>query len=243
MRPADNRLAPCYLFEKLHVMELGILKISSSLLMFIATGALGWALLRLYVTPRARMRLDQARGEEVPSASARLVVVQSASSLAAAMALSPLVVALLYGYAQVRIEGSAGHPAKLQSLIDTRALLERVLEPLTAVALEVWVVALLAASIIWILARHSASRLSWSRALEARKKAHAASLSGVTDEELLAEANRRTSKRLGDWTKPPRASRPATTNRSRTIWKQPPSSRSESATASVNQPPSANCVN
>ncbi len=170
-------------------MTLGILKMSSSLLVFIALSALGWLFLWFFLAPRARLRLEQARGPDIPKASARLIVLRSLSSLAMSMMLAPLAVALVYGYAQWRIDGAAGNPEKLQSIVAARALLERVLEPLSAIALEVWLIALVVVSTIWIIARSSSSRRSWTRALEARRQAHAARLSGMADAEVLAEAS------------------------------------------------------
>lgn len=171
-------------------MELGVVKISSSLVALVVAGAIGWILLRFRYVPRAMVRLQAARGAEVPTASSHVVVIRSLSSLAISLVVAPILVALVYGYAQWRVEAAAGDPAMLQSLIQARALLESTLQPLTAISLEVWIVALVAASAIWIAARRSASRRSWGRALEARRRAHLASLSTLPDEELFAEADR-----------------------------------------------------
>lgn len=45
-------------------------------------------------------------------------------------------------------------------------------------------------SVIWIAACRSTSRRTWSRALEARRRAHLASLSTLPNEEIFAEADR-----------------------------------------------------
>jgi len=170
-------------------MEFGIVRISSSLLFLIVAGSIGWILLRVRYVPRALSQLQAARGAGIPKASSNVVVVRSLSSLALSVALSPLVVALIYGFAQWRIEGSASEPARVQSLIHARAMLESVLQPLTAISLEVWIVALVVVAAIWIAAQRSASRRSWSRALEARRRAHLASLATLSDEALFAEAD------------------------------------------------------
>lgn len=94
-------------------MELGVVKISSSLVALVVAGAIGWILLRFRYVPRAMSQLQAARGAEVPIASSNMVVMKSLRSIAISLVVSPLFVALIYGYAQWRIESGAGDPAKV----------------------------------------------------------------------------------------------------------------------------------
>lgn len=169
-------------------MELGAIKISFSLVALVVAGAIAWLLLRQRFVPRAEWKARTARGADIPAAVSRLVVMKSLRSIAISIVVAPLVVILVYGFAQWRVEASAADPRNVQSLIDTRGLLESVLQPLTVVSLNTWAVALAVLATLWIVARKARSRRSWARAVEVRRRAHVASVEALSEEELFAEA-------------------------------------------------------
>lgn len=171
-------------------MEIGVFRISFLLIALVAGGAIAWALLRVRYIPQAVTRLQVARGADIPAASSHVVLLRSLSSLALSLVFSPLAVVFFYSYAQWRIETEA-IDEKVQSLIQARGFLETVLQPLTAMSFGTWVTALLVIAAIWLAIRGARSRRSWMRALEARRRAHIASVSSLSDDEVFAEAQQR----------------------------------------------------
>jgi hypothetical protein len=169
-------------------MEIGMIRISLSILVFIALGAVGFWLLHFVLIRRARRRLQTARGQEIVGANARLRVYLGLRSLAVTAMLAPLAVALVYLVAQWRIERSANDPTRLQAVIATRDFLERTLGEFTKVSAESWITALILLSLIWIFARYSGSRRRWKGALSARRKAYETLLAPETTEALLTKA-------------------------------------------------------
>ena len=170
-------------------MEIGVFRISFLLITLIAGGAIAWAFLRVHYIPQAVSRLQMARGVDIVAASSHFVLLRSLSSLSLSLVFSPLAVVLIYSYAQWRIENGV-IADKVQSLVQARGHLETVLQPLTAISLGTWVTALVVSAIIWFAIRRSRSRRSWTRALEARRRAHVASISSLSDDEVFEEGHR-----------------------------------------------------
>jgi hypothetical protein len=169
-------------------MQIGIITIRGPLLLLIAAGLCGWLWLSWYVLPRGRARLEIARGAGIAASAASVRLYQSLRSLAAAAALAPAVVAAIYCFAQWRIERSANDPTAVQAVIRARDLLEKTLGQFTHVALGSWITAVVLLSIIWLLARRSASRRRWNRAFQARQAAYHTLLAGETPDALVQQA-------------------------------------------------------
>lgn len=170
-------------------MEIGVFTISSSLIVLMAAGAIGWALLRVRYLPRAKAQLQKARGSEIPIASTHLALMKSLSFLSLSLFACPILVAAVCAYAQWKIDTGAQDVAKVQSVLETRELLESIVQPLTSISLQVWIIGVTFLAVIWVVASRSASRRSWNRALSARRSAHLASISSKPDSELYAEAS------------------------------------------------------
>jgi hypothetical protein len=107
----------------------------------------------------------------------------------ASLAIIPFVVAILYSIGQALVVRFEGEPDRISALVQTRDIIEHLIDPFTKVSIFLWIGAILILGLIWYFAACSPSIRRWRQALSARRAAYAAAAASLTFEELLAEAS------------------------------------------------------
>ena len=177
-------------------MEIGVVSVDSSVFALIGVGIVAWAVLKFRIIPSCEQKDRASRGTEIVRSSARLRVYKGLRTIAISLTVTPAIVAIIYIVAQIRIEGSADDPERIQKVVATRDLLERGLGQFTGVTVGTWIAMLIVLAAIWLIARNSSSRRRWRMAIGARRRAYAASLATEPIESLLTVAETEDSERF-----------------------------------------------
>lgn len=153
-------------------MKIGI---SSELILVSAILAICWLSLSFWIIPRSRRRLAAAESTDVPTVGGFLAFATTLRGILSAACIASLIT--LLGFAGLRWWATrlGTPPDDLVALVDLRDRIEALLSGLLQGSLQVWIVALVLLSVIWLMIARSGSRRRWKEAVDARHKALAAS--------------------------------------------------------------------